>query len=1073
MKLQPTHLQFQVERICTSFIILLFVIPLETGFIFMADQIRFTLKLNMLPTLCLNVVKFTLEEALSAPFCLEAELVSRNEQLDEDKILDQPATFTLWRDNEVVRYITGIVADFTRGDFHSQRQYKLTLVPELMRLSLRQNSRIFQDKNIEAIIGILLKEMGINDFAFNLTRNLPKREYCVQYRESDLAFVSRLAAEEGLTYAFEHQKDKSTLVFFDDNRSLKSLKTPLIYNNAPTPHPETPFVHSFLYTQRVKSSSINLKDYSFKNPANKLSFLAHSHALLPYEHYDFPGRFKDSLQGKAFTKQRLEYLRSEAAEGQGESNDMQLTTGVKVKLVQHPDNSLNIVWLITRVLHTGEQPQAIEGMPIAPKVQYTNRFFVMPSTQAWRPNPIQKPQLFGPQIARVTGPTQEEIFCDSQGRVKIHFPWDRYQPMSEKSSCWVRVSQGWAGAQYGMMALPRVGNEVIVSFFEADPDQPIITGRTFNALNMAPYSLPENKTKTVIRTNTYKGSGYNELSFDDENNNQKIYIHAEKNIQTMVKNDQSVHVGHDHFCTVKHDNNTTIYNNDHTHIKADKHLSIDGNQHIQITNNQHTIINAEKITEIKKDNSLNVTGAIQIKSGSFYTLDSAKDISIKSASKIILEAGSEISLKVGGNFISINASGVHLTGGQINLNSGGNASSANSFAGSAAIAPVLPQEAEEVKTVTAVKPKENQAEVMQETKVTRSPTPGVAINQNTAKNTSVPHKKDIKEDSAGEPFDPAELLYSESIQKTAEKYRLVIGLRAPNPLGQLHLKEGHPSKNFHIKAKSSGCGPTVGFITEKPLYSKIKQTPQNIVKHNDNIQDSLKKGGKLVPLTLTERQIEQAINAKLMMRLNSTTYCADYHDITMSFTIDEQGNVSDLDGPVMVLTNPPEKSPTPRKSMTPENTTLPVTADYDLFALLPRENASNNVMGFDSAPRFLGNGLERKSESFQEATKAITSPRKYSGQLHPDQGNTHYYAETINTDLNKNVQNEGYKGGILFWHGNETNNPYSPGLDIDADKPIFFIPNEPPRQIFTRKQLDLFYDEMRQKGYSVQNNPRF
>ncbi len=1038
----------------------------------MADHIRFTFKLDMLPTMTLNVLKFTLKEALSAPFCLELDLISRNENINEDDILDQNATFILWRNDEVDRYVTGIISSFSREDCQfTQRHYKLTLAPALMRLSLRQNSRIFQNQSVDKIITLLLKEMGVNEYAFALTRDLPKREYCVQYRETDLAFISRLAAEEGMAYAFEHKRDKSTLFFFDGNRSLKHLSKALIYNNMPMGNTPTPFVSSFSNTTKIKPTSAYLQDYSFKNPANKLSFLAHTALRDPYEHYDFPGRFKDSQQGKVYTKQRLEYLRSDAVTGKGESNNMQLTTGIKAMLTEHPDTSFNILWMITQVEHFGEQPQSAEEFAGQSNVQYKNIFHTIPSSEIWRPDPIQKPMMFGPQIAVVTGPDKEEIFCDDKGRVKIYFPWDRYHLMSEKSSCWVRVSQEWAGAHYGMMVLPRVGNEVIVSFLEGDPDQPIITGKAFNALNMSPYSLPEKKTKTVIRTNTYKGKGYNELSFDDENNAQEIYFHAEKDIKYEIKNDHLSLISKDQCCVINHDKKTQVDNNNYTHIKVDEHLTIGGDQYIKINKNVNTTINGEQITQIQKDKTQQIYGTTKIQSKKAYILDSNGDVSIKSGAKIILDAANEISLKVGSNFICIDASGIHLKGAQVNINSGGSASSAAPFDANAPITPLLPTPTAWSKASPITK---NSTHVENNAPI---PTPQLQSTQITAgeniKAANVKTTKENTENRAGELFDKTELLYSDAIQKTADKYRIVIGLRAPNKLGQLHLKEGHPSKNFHIKAKSSNAGPTVGFIPEKALYSKIKQTPKNTTKHKDNIQDSLNKGGKLVPLILTSRQIEQAIAAGLMTRLNATTYSADHHGVTISFTIDENGKVADFDGDVMVLTNPPEKSKTPRKSKLVQNLDMPVTADYDLFAILPRNNANNNAIGFECAPRFMKDDLDGKSESYQLAAKTLTSPKKVVGAYHLDQGNTHYFGETINADLNKNVKAEGYTGGVLFWHGNEVNNPYSPGLDIDADKPIFFIPEEPPRQIFTKKQLNLFYKEMRDKGYSVVDNPRF
>ncbi|PYF77790.1 Rhs element Vgr protein, partial [Marinomonas alcarazii] len=265
----------------------------------------------------------------------------------------------------------------------------------------------------------------------------------------------------------------------------------------------------------------------------------------------------------------------------------------------------------------------------------------------------------------------EEIFCDEHGRVKLHFPWDRYSEANDHSSCWVRVSQGWAGNQHGMMAIPRIGSEVIVSFLNSDPDQPIVTGRTFNAKNTPPYLLPDNKTKTVWRSDTHQGEGFNEISFEDQVDNEKVYVHAQKDMETDVLNDSISHIGHD------------------------QHRQIDNDRFTQLNNNDHLTIKGERRHKVDKDHTLIVEGSLQQKVGSKAVLDAANEIHLKSGSKAVIEAGSEMTVKVGGNFIKIDAAGVHVVGSAINFNSGGSAGSGSGFSGLEAEPPTIKKTTEE------------------------------------------------------------------------------------------------------------------------------------------------------------------------------------------------------------------------------------------------------------------------------------------------------------------------------------------------------------------------------------------
>ncbi|MDT8866459.1 type VI secretion system tip protein TssI/VgrG [Vibrio fluvialis] len=599
-------------------------------------------------------------------FRYELELASRLANLTPDMVVDKVAELTLYRDDMLVQRVNGIVRRFTQGDTgHHHTFYSLTLVPALERLSLRHNSRIFQLNTVPEILSILLQEMGINDYAFALTRDCSQREFCVQYRETDLDFLHRLAAEEGLVYSFIHEEGKHTLIFSDSSDSLPKLGEPIPYNTLAGGMIESPYISALSVHTQSDVSQTALQDYSFKKPTYSFAQQAvgteMEYQQPDYEHFDAPGRYKDDVSGKAFSQIQLDYLRRNAHTATGKSNQPLLRPGVKFDLQEHLDDTLNRDWLVVRVTSQGSQPQALEEAGGNGATTYANQFSLIPAHRTWRATPQAKPQVDGPMIATVVGPEGEEIFCDEHGRVKLHFPWDRYSNGDEHSSCWVRVSQGWAGSQYGMIAIPRIGHEVIVSFLNGDPDQPIVTGRTYHATNTAPYALPDNKTKTVLRTETHQGQGYNELSFEDQAGSEQIYLHAQKDFDGLIEND--------HTSVIKHD----------------KHLTVDNDRFTQIKNNQHLTVGGESRTKIVADSSIEIAGASQNKVAKLVAVQTGREISLKGGTKIVVEAGAEVTLKAGGSFVKVDAGGVHLSGSAINLNAGGSAGSGSSYGGKSAL----------------------------------------------------------------------------------------------------------------------------------------------------------------------------------------------------------------------------------------------------------------------------------------------------------------------------------------------------------------------------------------------------
>ncbi|MGD8111855.1 type VI secretion system tip protein TssI/VgrG [Vibrio sp. TRT 17S01] len=623
--------------------------------------LAYTIHVDGLSDDALVVTKFEGQESLSvttfkqAPcngFRYHIDLASRLSHLAAEQVVDKSAELRVYRDQKLVQRVHGIVRAFAQGDIgHHHTFYSLILVPSLERLSLRHNSRIFQYQSAPDIISILLEEMGVLDYAFSLKRDCAQREFCVQYRESDLDFLHRLAAEEGIIYHFTHEAGKHTLIFSDSSETLPPLSVPVPYNALAGGVSDAPYIDGFTYQTQSQVSNVELKDYSFKKPAYSFSQIAQGTEMAyqrpTYSHFDAPGRFKDDGNGVAFCRTRLNYFRREAHTAKGKSNQPLLRAGYKFKMQEHLNTELNRDWVLVKVNHQGDQPQALEEEGSYGATTYSNQFMVIPDDVNWQSDPEPKPLVDGPMIATVVGPDGEEIFCDQHGRVKVHFHWDRDSKSDEHSSCWVRVSQGWAGSQYGIMAVPRIGHEVIVSFLNGDPDQPIITGRTYHATNTPPYSLPEHKTRTVLRSQTHQGEGFNELSFEDQADQELIYLHAQKNMQVEVENSSDTRINYDHV--------VSIGNNEQRTVAQDRSLKVEGKQQQTTVGDYLSKIEGDEHQSILGDWAKKVAGAVGINADG--------DITLKS--------GNKITLQVGGSFVVIDSSGVAIDGAKILIKSGG------------------------------------------------------------------------------------------------------------------------------------------------------------------------------------------------------------------------------------------------------------------------------------------------------------------------------------------------------------------------------------------------------------------
>jgi len=556
---------------------------LAHGFLDQDQDIAFSFKGNIGDFV---VVSFSVTDTINAPFEIQVELASHSDSVDLHALLDEPATLGIHHKyDENIRYFNGTVTEAVRGDSGSRWTfYSVTLRPSIHRLMHGSDCRIWQNKTVPDIVKEVFSDYNITEVDWKTEGNHLPREYCTQYRENHLAFIERLFAEEGIFYYFQHDVSSHRLIITDQPETLS--KSPALdtleYNANVGGLNKGTWVSQYSQHERLRSSSYTMRDYTFKKPAYDQHHQeeAQDRAGLngSYDLYDYPGRYKEPDAGQPFTQHRMESVRVDATTGHGTTNNIHLCTGWRFSLSEHPDQALNIEYLLLSVTHTGQQPTALEQDASGDPSSYSASFVTMPSKLAYRPPLARKPLVDGPQMATVTGPAGEEIYCDEHGRVKVQFPWDRYGKKDEHSSCWIRVSQNWAGGTWGHIAIPRIGHEVIVDYLEGDPDQPIVTGRTYHATNKSPYPLPDHKTKMVIRSDTHQGDGFNEISFEDQNNKEKIYLHAEKDHELHIENNRAKRVDRNQSESVGNNKSIEVGNNHHEVIGGNMTLMVGPNK---------------------------------------------------------------------------------------------------------------------------------------------------------------------------------------------------------------------------------------------------------------------------------------------------------------------------------------------------------------------------------------------------------------------------------------------------------------------------------------------------------------
>jgi len=651
-------------------------------------------------------------EAISSLFRLDVELYSESLAIDFNALVGKGVSLRLLLADGSERFFHGVISRFGQGDPRGPFvRYRAEIVPWLWFLTRSANCRIFQDKSVPKIIEKVFKDLGQNDYQLKLSKTYEDRHYCVQYRETDFNFVSRLMEEEGIAYYFEHGEKEHILVLFDtpDGNAECALQKEATYTSAVGLETRSAAaaaeIEEWHLQQELSTGRYAINDFNFESPGTPMLATTNSSISIGgnerFEVYDYPGEYEEFGWGEVRVKRRMEAEESAAIAVRAQSGCGAFSPGYHFKLVGHYAKDANVKYLITQVTHRIYQSIGDEAEGTA---RYSNSFGCIPYSVPYRPpQNTPKPIITGVQTATVVGAAGEEIDVDKHGRVVVQFHWDREGKRDENSSCRVRVAQNWAGANWGMVFHPRIGHEVIVEFLEGDPDRPIITGRVYNGMHMPPYALPANKTQSGVKSRTSPGGDketFNEIRMEDQNGQELFYIHAEKDRQKIVENDEAeevhhdrersvgndetVSIGHDRTVTVSNDHKEKVGGNEKLEVTGDREREVLGLEKVMVSKDQTIVISANRNVEVAKDQIIgvkgdqgeSVEGKYDMVVDGNYTQTVKSKISIDAADQIVLTSGSaEVTMKKNGDItvkgkkITIKGSGdVVIKGSKVSLN---------------------------------------------------------------------------------------------------------------------------------------------------------------------------------------------------------------------------------------------------------------------------------------------------------------------------------------------------------------------------------------------------------------------
>jgi type VI secretion system secreted protein VgrG len=627
---------------------------------------------------------FTYSDSLNELFNLTADVEAVKSGIDLRKLLGTNATIRIEDfDTGHKRFLNGMIVRVSQTALKgNQRTFQLTIAPNIWMLTRTVDCRIYQDKTVPAIIEDVLKRAGISDFTVNLRSAYKPWEYCVQYRESNLAFITRLMEQEGIFYFFKHENGRNTMELVDDPGALSVLSpnTKLAYEPLPSGTANEDGITDWRLDSGIEPEKVTLADFNFKRPTqetNGTHKLTIDDVLKGSEVFDYPGEFEETGDGPDYAKIRSQAFESHQEIYAGATEFRGILTGYRFTLID-PEGVLHEStaqeYSIIEVNLRGVVESSESG---SSGHHFSCGFKAIPAKRHFRAHRITpKPVIAGPQTATVTGPNGEEIHCDDHGRVKVKFHWDRHGPKDDKSSCWVRVQQAQAGLGRGNIYVPRITDEVIVEFLEGDPDRPIITGSVYNGVNKPPFELPKNNMQMGYKSiSTPGGGGFNEFSMNDTAGKELINIHAQYDMTTTVQHDQTDTINNNRTTTIKVDDKETIQGKQEVAITGNQTVKVDGNQSNTVKGNLEEKVNGNttqstigdvKVTAVGKG-EISTTGNLKVASnGGQLESFAATNYMISSGVKCEISS-TMIKLSASGNTIELGPAGIKISGLMIDI----------------------------------------------------------------------------------------------------------------------------------------------------------------------------------------------------------------------------------------------------------------------------------------------------------------------------------------------------------------------------------------------------------------------
>lgn len=613
------------------------------------------------------------DEQLGRLPTFRVRMLSTKSDIKIETVLGKPMGVEVELTNEAgVRHFHGIVTRFgctgSTGHAGQYFTYEAVIHPWLWLLKKSANCRIFQDMSVLDIVkkvcsvygGVVALEIA------GLAGEYKALAYCVQYRETDFDFVSRLLEDAGIYYYFKHTKERHTMVLADSSdthQPIPGYDALKLSAGAQRGGLIDESVSHWISHGEIQSTSYQLDDYDFEKSTASASGSLHIVADVSaafeqasYLMYDYPGLYNNKTDAKALARARIERLHGQVEHIDARTDARGLFAGGLFTLAEHPREDQNRRYLITGTRHEIKGGDYGSGGTCEP-FEFECRLSAVGSQYSYRPlRVVARPVVQGPQTAFVVGKAGEEIWTDEYGRVKVQFHWDQVGVEDEHSSCWMRVSQSWAGKTWGAMTVPRIGMEVIVSFLEGDPDRPLVTGCVYNSNAMPPYALPANQTRSTFKTNTGKGGeGFNELRFEDKKGAEEIFVQAERDFNRVVRNNDTLKVGFE--VADKGDQTIDIKNDQAVTIGSDQALTVGHDRTVKVANDEMVGIENNQIITIKADQETSVGGKQKVDVGT----------------TLVIEAGTSILLKVGGSSIKIEAGKITIKSADIEISADANA----------------------------------------------------------------------------------------------------------------------------------------------------------------------------------------------------------------------------------------------------------------------------------------------------------------------------------------------------------------------------------------------------------------